>query len=109
MICPHCKTQWQLSPDNKIRKANCPFCGGNLYEELLEPYIYLDIEFIEASACTGGCTGGPLTVENMYVAKNRSRQQLEDEGIEYKPIEDIELQNTAWEKEIKPCDVHTLE
>ena len=68
-----------------------------------------DIEFIEASACTGGCTGGPLTVENMYVAKNRSRQQLEDEGIEYKPIEDIELQNTAWEKEIKPCDVNTLD
>ncbi len=68
-----------------------------------------DIEFIEASACTGGCTGGPLTVENMYVAKNRSRQQLEDEPIAYKEIEDDELQNTSWEKQIEHCEISKLD
>jgi iron only hydrogenase large subunit-like protein len=31
-----------------------------------------DIEFVEASACLGGCIGGPLTVENIYVARSRT-------------------------------------
>ena len=30
-----------------------------------------DIIFIEASACVGGCIGGPLAVENAFVAKTR--------------------------------------
>ncbi len=30
-----------------------------------------DVEFVEALACTGGCVGGPLTVENNFVAKTR--------------------------------------
>lgn len=29
-----------------------------------------DIEFVELSACLGGCIGGSLVVENMYVARN---------------------------------------
>jgi iron only hydrogenase large subunit-like protein len=31
-----------------------------------------DVEFIETSACLGGCIGGPLTVENIYVARSRT-------------------------------------
>jgi iron only hydrogenase large subunit-like protein len=31
-----------------------------------------NVEFIEASACLGGCVGGPLTVENIYVARSRT-------------------------------------
>lgn len=77
--------------------------------EDLEDDKIKDIEFIEASACTGGCTGGPLTVENMYVAKNRSRQQLEDEDIPYKEIEDYELENTAWEKKIEHYEINKLD
>ncbi len=30
-----------------------------------------DIDFVELLACTGGCVGGPLTVENAFVAKRR--------------------------------------
>lgn len=30
-----------------------------------------DIEFVELLACTGGCVGGPLNVENNFVAKRR--------------------------------------
>ena len=37
-----------------------------------------DIDFIEALACTGGCLGGPLTVENPYVAKTRLKKHIED-------------------------------
>lgn len=77
--------------------------------EDLEDDKIKNIEFIEASACTGGCTGGPLTVENMYVAKNRSRQQLEDEPAEYKEIEDWELEDTAWEKTIEHYEINKLD
>jgi iron only hydrogenase large subunit-like protein len=31
----------------------------------------LDVDFVECLACTNGCLGGPLTVENSFVATNR--------------------------------------
>lgn len=37
-----------------------------------------DVEFIEALACTGGCLGGPLTVENLYVAKTRLKKHIDE-------------------------------
>ena len=39
---------------------------GELEDEKLN-----DLEFIELNACSGGCVGGPLTVENPFVAKAR--------------------------------------
>lgn len=39
--------------------------------EELEDEKLNDLEFIELNACSGGCVGGPLTVENPYVAKAR--------------------------------------
>ncbi len=36
-----------------------------------------DVDFIEALACTGGCLGGALTVENMYVAKTRLKKHID--------------------------------
>ena len=36
-----------------------------------------DVEFIEALACMGGCLGGPLTVENVYVAKTRLKKFID--------------------------------
>ncbi|OPZ90541.1 MAG: ferredoxin [Firmicutes bacterium ADurb.Bin419] len=36
-----------------------------------------DIEFIEALACQGGCLGGPLGVENLYVAKTRIKKFID--------------------------------
>ena len=33
-----------------------------------------DLTFFEGNACTGGCVGGPLTIENNYVAKNSIRK-----------------------------------
>lgn len=37
-----------------------------------------DVDFIEALSCTGGCLGGPLTVENLYVAKTRLKKHIDD-------------------------------
>lgn len=36
-----------------------------------------DVDFIEALACTGGCIGGPLTIENVYVAKTRLKKHID--------------------------------
>ncbi len=32
------------------------------------------VDFVELNACTGGCVGGVLTIENPYIAKNRLQQ-----------------------------------
>jgi iron only hydrogenase large subunit-like protein len=42
----------------------------NIFEQI-EMENLKDIDFIEACACSEGCVGGPLTVENKYVAKSR--------------------------------------
>ncbi len=42
--------------------------------EELENGQLQDVDFIEGLACTGGCVGGPLTVINSFVSKNRLRK-----------------------------------
>ena len=37
-----------------------------------------DVEFVEALACQGGCLGGPLTVENLYVAKTKIKKVIDE-------------------------------
>lgn len=37
-----------------------------------------DIEFVEALSCPGGCVGGPLTVENNFVARSKIKQLCQD-------------------------------
>jgi iron only hydrogenase large subunit-like protein len=39
-----------------------------------------DVEFVEASSCLGGCIGGSLTVENLYVARNSIMNLLRKYG-----------------------------
>ncbi len=43
--------------------------------EALENGKIRDVAFIEAMACPAGCVGGPLTVENPYIAKTRLRNR----------------------------------
>lgn len=33
-----------------------------------------DIDFVEVNACVGGCVGGPLTVENNFIAKTKIKK-----------------------------------
>jgi iron only hydrogenase large subunit-like protein len=39
-----------------------------------------DVEFVEASSCLGGCIGGSLVVENLYVARNTIMNLLRKHG-----------------------------
>jgi iron only hydrogenase large subunit-like protein len=45
--------------------------------EALENGKLSGLEYIEALACPAGCLGGPLTVENPYIAKTRLRNREE--------------------------------
>lgn len=41
-----------------------------------------DVDYLEANACVGGCVGGPLTVENPFVARVKIRRLSEELGNE---------------------------
>jgi len=65
-----------------------------------------DIEFVEVLACSGGCVGGPLTVENNYVARSKIKMICEDMDKNGKDIlSDVE---SSWEKTPKMSNVMHL-
>ncbi|HBN84600.1 MAG TPA: ferredoxin, partial [Clostridiales bacterium] len=61
------------------------------------------VEFIEALACTGGCLGGPLTVENPYVAKTILRNKADNQQPKKTRMEipEEELNKYVWTKDIQ--------
>ncbi len=59
-----------------------------------------DIDFIEASACVGGCIGGPLTVENPFVAKTKFNHVLDNtaEFAERTELDSCLTDAAMWKK-----------
>ena len=86
--------------------------------EDLEDVKFYDVDFVELSACSGGCVGGVLTVENPYVARAKlmrirkyrpvSCNHIDgedlsaffwDEAVEYEPVLELDADfRTAMEK-----------
>ena len=70
--------------------------------EALENGELKDVAYIEALACPAGCVGGPLNVENPYIAKTRlqHREDLAPASIvgpnRYAPLEDL-----AWTEDLR--------
>ena len=58
-----------LLRDRYLAADGISFCIKVLEE--IENNKLNDVEFVELNACTPGCIGGPLTVENPFVAKAR--------------------------------------
>lgn len=66
----------------------------------LEDQKLEQLEFIELNACSGGCVGGVLTVENPYAAKvklKRLRKYLPVAGTH---LEDKENYDSFWTEEV---------
>ena len=61
--------------------------------EEIEDEKLTDLEYFEGLACPGGCVGGPLTVENGFVAKNRIRKL--SEKARGRPVPEDELREVA--------------
>ena len=68
-------------------------------EELEDEHIR-NIDFIELNACSGGCVGGVLTVENPYVAQARIQTLRKYLPVSLNHLRDGELEDMKWEKEL---------
>ncbi|MBQ4527446.1 MAG: 4Fe-4S binding protein [Clostridia bacterium] len=93
-------------------------CGGEVVSLELDNYIAVDgihnvihvleeiendklsdVEYVEALACTGGCVGGPLAVENNFVAQTRVKKMAKTaRGNGEAPEFDMDL---VWQTPIK--------
>lgn len=76
--------------------------------EDLEDQKFTSLDFIELNACSGGCVGGVLTVENPYVAKaklNRLRKYL---PVSYNHIGQDNYNEAYWDNSIEYQPVFIL-
>jgi len=69
-----------------------------------------DIDFIELLACTGGCVGGPLNVENTFVAKRKVKTLAEKSKPELNKerFEDEEF-DVMWKAPVEVSAKQTLD
>lgn len=67
-----------------------------ILEDIEDEKLY-NIDFIEALACASGCTGGPLNVENEFVANSRIRNLTENMDKNTPAQKDL---NLFWEKKV---------
>lgn len=73
-----------------------------------------NIDYFEGLACTGGCVGGPLNVENPFIAKTRIRNIAKKPGTN-EDINDEFIKNAIeegliyWTEKISPKEIMTLD
>lgn len=78
-------------------------------EELEDDHIR-DVEFIELNACSGGCVGGVLTVENPYVAQARIHKLRKYMPVSLNHLEEHQLDMMMWENELEyDADIYRLD
>ena len=68
-------------------------------EELEDDHIR-DVDFIELNACSGGCVGGVLTVENPYVAQARILNLRKYMPVSLNHLKENDMDIMMWEKEL---------
>ena len=68
-------------------------------EELEDEHIR-DVEFIELNACSGGCVGGVLAVENPYVAQARIQTLRKYMPVSLNHLKENDLDCMMWENEL---------
>lgn len=69
--------------------------------EDLEDEKFPELEFIELNACTGGCVGGVLTVENPYVAKTRLKNLRKYLPVARNHLGEEIPEEFQWDQEIQ--------
>lgn len=73
-----------------------------------------NLKYIEASACIGGCVGGPLNIENPYIAKSKLKhlEVINHGNLKYNEELVIKLLQSGfmlWDKEIVPKEITQLD
>ena len=69
--------------------------------EDLEDSKFSDLDFIELNACSGGCVGGVLQVENPYVAKAKIKRLRRYLPVAKSHLDGKIINNAMWNHEIK--------
>ena len=78
--------------------------------EELEDEKLNDLDFIELNACAGWCVGGPLTVENPYVAKARLQRLRKYLPVSCNHLETADIPpQMQWEKPLEPVNIMKLD
>ena len=75
-----------------------------------------DVDYIETLACAGGCIGGPLAVENRFVAEVRMKQRMKKIKDEYQvagrgPLTEYPIEKLGFKEwqDIKPRPIMLLD
>ena len=68
-------------------------------EELEDEHIH-GVDFIELNACSGGCVGGVLAVENPYVAQARIQNLRKYLPVSLNHLKENDLDRMKWENEL---------
>ena len=77
----------------------------------IEKENFIGLEFVELNACSGGCVGGALTVENPYMAKARLqtlRRYLPVSLNHLTPGETLPESDVMWDTEVSYSPVTQL-
>ncbi|MDD6042353.1 MAG: [Fe-Fe] hydrogenase large subunit C-terminal domain-containing protein [Eubacteriaceae bacterium] len=83
----------------------------NVLEELEDEKLSDRIRFIELNACSGGCVGGTLTVENPYIATSKNHRITKDKEIAIAKIEDYKKEyrlDMSWTIPVEYIPVYQL-
>lgn len=76
--------------------------------EELEDERIRELDFIELNACSGGCVGGVLCVENAYVAKARLQRLRKYLPVSKNHLREEIPQGMSWQESLKFSPVLTL-
>lgn len=69
--------------------------------EGLEDDKIRDVDFVELNACSGGCVGGVLTVENPYVAQARIQNLRKYLPVSLNHLDTDDLEEFLWQGELE--------
>ena len=71
-------------------------------EDLEDQKFSSNLEFIELNACSGGCVGGVLTVENPYVAKVKIKRLRKYMTVACNHVEETVMpKDTMWTQDVE--------
>ena len=69
--------------------------------EDLEDEKFYDLDFVELNACSGGCVGGVLGVENPYVAKAKLKRIRKYRPVSCNHLEEESLAPYTWDAPVE--------
>lgn len=68
----------------------------------------IDADFIELGSCPGGCVGGPLNVENPFVAAGRMENMIVADQEAY-PLQGLNVDDMLWKNDLEPVYIMRLD